>query len=111
MRRGSMVIQVRSVLLSQEWEVMVEPSAEASLPTRRRVEASNSAICPVSLGAGPDAAKAQTKMAARGIRKRKPLLETSGFLMTGLLPNKGRLLEPTSVGHQIITRKRSWSIN
>jgi hypothetical protein len=37
-----MFIQVRSLLLSQEWEVMVEPSAEASLPTRMLVQLSDS---------------------------------------------------------------------
>jgi hypothetical protein len=36
--RGSMLIQVRSVLESQEWLVMVEPSTDASLPTSRLVQ-------------------------------------------------------------------------
>jgi hypothetical protein len=35
-----MFIQVLSVLLSQEWEVIVEPSAEASFPTRMLVQLS-----------------------------------------------------------------------
>jgi hypothetical protein len=34
------VIQVRSELLSQECEVMVEPSTEASLPTKMLVQLS-----------------------------------------------------------------------
>jgi len=38
--RGSMLIQVRSVLESQEWLVMVEPSTEANLPTSRLVQQS-----------------------------------------------------------------------
>jgi hypothetical protein len=33
-----MVIQVRSDPESQEWEVIVEPSTEASLPTRTLVQ-------------------------------------------------------------------------
>ena len=37
-----MVIQVRSVPESHEWEVMVEPSTEASRPTRMLVHESNS---------------------------------------------------------------------
>jgi hypothetical protein len=37
-----MVIQVRSVPESQEWEVIVEPSTEASRPTRMLVHESNS---------------------------------------------------------------------
>ena len=39
---GTMVIQVRSVPESQECEVMVEPSTEASRPTRTEVQESNS---------------------------------------------------------------------
>jgi len=39
-----MFIQVLSVLLSQECEVIVEPSAEASLPTRMLVQLSDSGL-------------------------------------------------------------------
>jgi hypothetical protein len=35
-----MLIQVRSVLESQEWLVMVDPSTEANRPTRRLVQQS-----------------------------------------------------------------------
>jgi len=35
-----MFIQVRSVLLSHEWDVMVEPSTEASFPTSMLVQLS-----------------------------------------------------------------------
>jgi hypothetical protein len=36
-----MFIHVLSVLLSQEWEVMVEPSVDARLPTRMLVQLSS----------------------------------------------------------------------
>jgi hypothetical protein len=81
-----MVIQVRSVPESQEWEVIVEPSTEASRPTRMLVQESNSSG--VSLWA-EDPGKPGRKDRARTAKPRIKNDRDLDFLIAHLL--KARL--------------------
>jgi hypothetical protein len=99
---GTIVIQVRSEPESQEWEVIVDPSAEASRPTRMLVQESNSGAGPrlFCLCPGP-ARMARVSRANTGadIRKRR------GFLTGALLSN-----DITARSQQFIAR-RSGTVN
>jgi hypothetical protein len=79
-----MFIQVRSVPLSQEWEVMVEPSAEASLPTRMLVQLSESGLCARDVGAG-DSANVTNKRDAIAIGKHRRIMRSGCICLVILL--------------------------
>jgi hypothetical protein len=65
-----MVIQVRSEPLSQECDVIVDPSAEASLPTKMLVQESNSGPAAPAKGVlpGTEAPEKMNKVSMTALR-------------------------------------------
>ena len=88
---GTMFIQVRSVLLSQECDVMVDPSTEAALPTSTLVHPShvgqNRASCSCSLLAAPGSTSRHT--AATAISTDRERNDANQVNMAGLLKKRG----------------------
>jgi len=75
---------VRSVPESQEWEVIVEPSIEASRPTRTLVQESNSRGSPPRTAVAREAGKTDRAAKARPSQRTKKKKDL-GFLMGRLL--------------------------
>jgi len=100
--RGTMFIQVRSVVLSHECDVIVDPSAEAAFPTRTLVQESNSGGSPGRTALACEAGRNDRPRRARPrTRKDRDL----GFLIARHL----RAVYSTPTRRRSIARKRGRS--
>jgi hypothetical protein len=84
-----MFIQVRSLPLSHEWEVMVEPSMEASLPTRMLVQSSDSVIRSRVVSGSDSETDNKSNTIAIGKQRRMTRLGCICIFIFALLPAKG----------------------